>query len=51
MHPEEIFDEFEVLVNRLPFNLPQHEDGGVVYPFAWNSASMGEFNIFNAAGS
>ena len=47
MHPEEIFDELEVLVNRLPFNLPHHEDGGIVYPFAWNSSSMGEFNSFN----
>ncbi|AFY96181.1 nuclease A inhibitor family protein [Chamaesiphon minutus] len=47
MHPEEIFDELEVLVNGLPFNLPHHEDGGVLYPFAWNSTSMGEFNSFN----
>ena len=46
MHPEEIFDELEVLVDRLPFNLPHHEDGGVVDPFAWNS-SVGEFNSFN----
>jgi hypothetical protein len=47
MHPEEIFNELELLVDRLPFNLPYHEDGGVVYPFAWNSSVQGEFNIFN----
>jgi Nuclease A inhibitor-like protein len=47
MHPEELFDEFKVLVNGLPFNLPYHENGGVVYPFPWNSSVKGEFNIFN----
>jgi len=47
MDPEEIFDELEILVNRLPFKLPHHEDGGIVYPFAWNSSSMDEFNSFN----
>lgn len=47
MHPEEIFDRLEILVDKLPFNLPNHEDGGHVYPFVWNSHANGEFNIFN----
>jgi hypothetical protein len=47
MHPEEIFERLEILVEKLPFNLPNHEDGGHVYPFAWNSYANGEFNIFN----
>jgi hypothetical protein len=47
MHPEEIFDRLGILVNKLPFNLPNHEDGGNIYPFAWNSDANGEFNIFS----
>jgi hypothetical protein len=47
MHPEEIFDRLETLVKELPFDLRHHEDGGHVYPFAWNSNTTGEFNIFN----
>lgn len=47
MHPEEIFDTLEILVDKLPFNLPHHEDGGRVYPFAWNTNNQGQFNVLN----
>jgi hypothetical protein len=47
MHPEEIFDRLEILANKLPFNLPNHEDGGNIYPFAWDCHANGEFSIFD----
>jgi hypothetical protein len=47
MHPEELFNRLEILVENLPFDLPNHEDGGYLYPFAWNSHTNGEFNVFN----
>lgn len=49
IHPntEQIFATLELLVDRLPFDLPCHEDGGYVYPFIWNSNIQGEFNTFN----
>jgi Nuclease A inhibitor-like protein len=51
MRPEQIFASLELLVNRLPFDLPCHEDGGYVYPFIWDSKVQAEFNIFNLCRS
>jgi hypothetical protein len=51
MRPEQIFASLELLVNRLPFDLPCHEDGGYVYPFIWDSKVQSEFNIFNLCRS
>jgi Nuclease A inhibitor-like protein len=47
MRPEQIFASLELLVDRLPFDLPYHEDGGYVYPFIWDRKVQAEFNIFN----
>jgi Nuclease A inhibitor-like protein len=51
MRPEQIFASLELLVNRLPFDLPYHEDGGYVYPFIWDRKVQAEFNIFNLCRS
>jgi Nuclease A inhibitor-like protein len=51
MRPEQIFASLELLVNRLPFDLPCHEDGGYVYPFIWDRKVQAEFNIFNLCRS
>jgi Nuclease A inhibitor-like protein len=51
MFPEQIFASLEILVDRLPFDLPSHEDGGHVYPFIWDSKVQAEFNIFNLCRS
>jgi hypothetical protein len=48
---EQIFASLEILVERLPFDLPYHEDGGHVYPFVWNTQVQSEFNIFNLCRS
>jgi hypothetical protein len=47
MRPEQIFASLELLVDRLPFDLPCHEDGGYVHPFIWDCKVQAEFNIFN----
>ncbi len=44
---EQIFASLELLVDRVPFDLPYHEDGGHIYPFIWDSNIHGEFNTFN----
>lgn len=51
MLPEQIFASLELLVDRLPFDLPCHEDGGYVYPFIWDGKVQAEFNIFNLCRS
>jgi Nuclease A inhibitor-like protein len=51
MRPEQIFASLELLVDRLPFDLPCHEDGGYVYPFIWDGKVQAEFNIFNLCRS
>jgi Nuclease A inhibitor-like protein len=51
MLPEQIFASLELLVDRLPFDLPYHEDGGYVYPFIWDSKVQAQFNIFNLCRS
>jgi hypothetical protein len=48
---EQIFASLELLVDRLPFDLPNHEDGGYVYPFIWDSNIHGEFNTFHLCRS
>jgi Nuclease A inhibitor-like protein len=49
IHPntEQIFASLELLVDRLPFDLPCHEDGSNISPFIWDSNLQGEFSIFN----
>ena len=44
---EQIYGTLELLVNKLSFDLPGHEDGGYIYPYAWEEEIQGEFNIFN----
>ncbi len=51
MRPEQIFASLELLVDRLPFDLPCHEDGGYVYPFIWDCKVQAQFNIFNLCRS
>ena len=44
---EQLLGTLELLVDKLSFNLPGHEDGGYVYPFVWEEVTQGKFNICN----
>lgn len=50
MHPktEQTFGSLEILVESVPcISLSGHEDGGYLYPFAWDVSQDREFNAFN----
>lgn len=53
MHPktEQAYGTLELLIEKLSFNLPGHEDGGYIYPFVWEETVQEEFNIFNLCQS
>ncbi len=44
---EQAYGTLELLIDKLSFYLPGHEDGGYIYPFVWEEKALGEFNIFN----
>ncbi|MGL5875440.1 MAG: nuclease A inhibitor family protein [Xenococcaceae cyanobacterium] len=44
---EQAYGTLELLVDKLSFDLPGHENGGYIYPLVWDETAQGEFNIFN----
>ena len=44
---EQAYGTLELLIEKLSFDLPGHEDGGYIYPFSWEEETLGEFNIFS----